>query len=77
MQSEVSKSQFKAKALEFLRKVEATGETVVITDNGRPTAEVRRYRTDQRTPLERLRDSVVHYQDPTAPVAESDWEALR
>ena len=72
----VSKSQFKARALEFLRRVEATGEPVVITDKGRPTIEVRRFRSDQRAPLERLRGSVVSYESPTEPVGEDDWEAL-
>ena len=72
----VSKSEFKAKALELLRRVEATGEPVVITDNGRPTVEVRRFRSDQRPPLERLRGSVVQYMSPTEPVGEKDWEAL-
>lgn len=72
----VSKSQFKARALEYLRQVEATGETVVITDNGRPTVELRPFRSDQRTPLERLRGSVVEYKAPTEPVGESDWELL-
>lgn len=62
MQSEyVSKSQFKAKALEYLQRVEATGEPVIITDKGRPTIELRRLRTEQRTPLERLRGSVIEY----------------
>lgn len=73
---EVSKSQFKAKALEFLRRVEATGESVVITDKGRPTVEVRRFRSDRRTPLERLRGSVVQYESSTEPVGEGDWEVL-
>ena len=59
---QVSKSQFKAKALEYLRQVEATGEPVVITDNGRPTVEVRRFRSDRRSPLERLNDTVVDYE---------------
>lgn len=73
----VSKSQFKAKALEFCRQVEATGESVIVTDNGRPAVEVRRYRDDQRPPLEKLRGSVIEYKDPTEPVGEGDWEALR
>ncbi|MHB1942828.1 MAG: type II toxin-antitoxin system Phd/YefM family antitoxin [Acidiferrobacteraceae bacterium] len=73
---QVSKSQFKAKALEFLRHVEATGEPVVITDNGRPTIEVRRFRSDQRAPLERLRGSVAQYESPTEPVGEDDWEVV-
>ena len=75
-QEHVTKSQFKAKALEYFRKVETSGETVVITDRGHPTIEVRRYRTDQRSPLEKLRGSVVEYKTPTEPVAEDDWEAM-
>lgn len=72
----IPKSLFKAKALEFLRQVEATGEPVVITDNGRPTIEVRRFRSDQRTPLQRLKGSVTRYALPTEPVGGTDWEAL-
>jgi PHD/YefM family antitoxin component YafN of YafNO toxin-antitoxin module len=73
---QIPKSLFKAKALEFLRQVEATGEPVIITDNGRPTIEVRRFRVDQRTPLERLKGSVTTYTSPTEPVGDNDWEAL-
>ncbi|WOD12327.1 hypothetical protein RPW65_05555 [Pseudomonas sp. NyZ704] len=49
---EVSKTQFKAKALEYFRHVEASGKRVIFTDNGRPAIEVRRYTADERTPLE-------------------------
>jgi antitoxin (DNA-binding transcriptional repressor) of toxin-antitoxin stability system len=73
----VSKSQFKAKALEFFRQVEASGEPIVITDNGRPTLEVRRYRQPAQDPLAVLRGSVLRYDDPMEPVAEEDWDALR
>ena len=76
METEVSKSQFKAKALEILRRVEATGEPVLVTDHGKPTIEVRRYRSLERSPLDLLRGSVVEYVDPTEPVGEQDWEAL-
>ena len=72
----VSKSQFKAKALEYCRQVEASGEPVIVTDNGRPTIEVRRYRNDKRLPLEKLRGSVIEYKDPVEPVAQDEWEAL-
>ncbi|XGA80693.1 type II toxin-antitoxin system Phd/YefM family antitoxin [Halomonas sp. CH40] len=65
---EVSKTQFKAKALEFFRQVEASGKHVIVTDNGRPTIEVRRYKTDERPPLERLRGSVIELVDPFEPV---------
>jgi len=77
METEVSKSQFKAKALEILRRVEATGEPVLVTDHGKPTIEVRRHRSLARSPLDLLRGSVVDYLDPTEPVGEQDWEALK
>ena len=76
METEVSKSLFKAKALEILRRVEATGEPVLVTDHGKPTIEVRRHRSLERSPLDLLRGSVVEYLDPTEPVGEQDWEAL-
>lgn len=77
MHSPVSKSQFKAKALEFFRQVEASGEPMVVTDHGQPRLEVRPYRAITRAPLEVLRGSVLRYEAPTAPVAEDEWSALR
>ncbi|HEY1995820.1 type II toxin-antitoxin system Phd/YefM family antitoxin [Paraburkholderia sp.] len=71
----VSKSQFKAKALEFFRQIEASGESVIVTDHGKPALEVRPYRSPERNPLDVLRGSVVRYENPTDPVAEGDWEA--
>jgi len=75
--NQVSKSQFKAKALEFFRQVEASGESVIVTDHGKPALEVRPYRASERNPLDVLRGSVVRYENPTDPVAEGDWEALQ
>lgn len=77
MSVQVSKSQFKAKALEFFRQVEASGESVVVTDHGQPKLEVRPYQPRTRDPLEVLRGSILRYDQPTAPVAEDDWEAAR
>ena len=75
---QVSKSRFKAQALELFRQVEASGEPLVVTDHGRPTLEVRPYRPAQPAadPLEELRGSVLCFDDPFAPVGENDWEAL-
>lgn len=76
---EVSKSQFKARALALFREIETSGAAVVITDHGRPALEIRPYRptgTDVVAPLEALRGSVTHYEAPFEPVGESDWEAL-
>jgi hypothetical protein len=77
MSVQVSKSQFKAKALEFFRQVEASGESLVVTDHGQPKLEVRPYKSLSRSPLEVLRGSVLRYDNPLAPVGEDDWEALR
>jgi predicted nicotinamide N-methyase len=73
----VSKSEFKAKALEYFRRVESSGQSVVVTDHGRPTLEVRRFRSIDRNPLDVLRDSVVRYDNATDPVAEEEWEAAK
>jgi antitoxin (DNA-binding transcriptional repressor) of toxin-antitoxin stability system len=75
-QEQVTKSQFKAKALEYFRQVETSGRVMVITDRGQPTVEIRRYRSDPRSPQEKLRGSVVEFTDPTQPVAEDDWKVL-
>lgn len=73
----VSKSEFKAKALEFFRQIEASGESLVVTDHGKPALEVRTYRSMERNPLDVLRGSVVRYENPTEPVAEGEWEAAQ
>lgn len=73
---QVSKTEFKAKALEFFRQVEASGESVIVTDHGKPALEVRRFRAAERSPLDVLRGTVVRYDNPTEPV-DVEWEAAR
>jgi len=75
-EEQVTKSQFKARALEYFREVELSGNTMIVTDRGHPAVEIRRYRADRRSPLETLRGSVVEFNDPLSPVAEDDWEGL-
>lgn len=77
MSVQVSKSQFKARALEFFRQVEASGESVVVTDHGEPKLEVRPYKPLARNPLEVLRGSVLRYDRPFESVGDDDWEALK
>ncbi|WP_044529065.1 type II toxin-antitoxin system Phd/YefM family antitoxin [Herbaspirillum sp. B65] len=74
--NQVSKTEFKAKALEYFRQVEASGESVVVTDHGKPTLEVRPFREADRKPLDILAGSVLRYDDPTEPV-DVDWEAAQ
>jgi len=73
----VSKSRFKAQALELFRQVERTGQPIVITDRGVPVLKLVPYREDPRAALKVLRDTVVKYEAPTEPVAEEDWESAR
>jgi antitoxin (DNA-binding transcriptional repressor) of toxin-antitoxin stability system len=74
----VSKSRFKAKALEYFRQVEASGEPIVITDQGRPALEVRPLpKTAPTDPRTALRGSVLRYDEPLEPVGVEDWEALK
>ena len=73
----VTKSRFKAHALELFREVERTGTPIVITDRGTPVLKLVRYREDPEATLQVLRESVVKYEAPTKPVGESDWESHR
>ena len=75
--SMVSKSRFKARALEYFRQVERTGRELVITDRGTPVLKLVPYREDPDQALRALRDTVVRYDAPTKPVAEEDWDATR
>ncbi|MCC8402486.1 type II toxin-antitoxin system Phd/YefM family antitoxin [Paraburkholderia sp. MMS20-SJTN17] len=61
MQKRVSKAIFKSKACELFRQVEMLGETIVVTDRGQPTIEVRPYRSKGEDPLKLLRASIVHF----------------
>jgi antitoxin (DNA-binding transcriptional repressor) of toxin-antitoxin stability system len=75
--AQISKSQFKAKALEYFRQVESTGERVIITDHGRPSLELRQFHPVERNPFDVLRGSVLHYDAPTESVAADEWEAAQ
>jgi prevent-host-death family protein len=73
----VSKAEFKAKALEYLRRVESTGEELVVTDRGEPVVRILPVRMPEPDARARLLGSLVRYDDPTLPVATEDWEALK
>ena len=75
MPTTVSKSRFKAKALELFRQVERTGKPIIITDRGTPVLKLGPYREDPEGALKMLRESVVKYTAPTKPVGDEDWES--
>ena len=70
----VQKSKFKPKAFEYFRQVEQ-GESIVITDHGRPVARIVPYSAETGSAIGSLRGTLVAYQDPLEPVGETDWEA--
>lgn len=76
MKGSISKSRFKARALEYFREVERTGRELVITDRGRPVLKLVPYRADPGRALMALRGTVVRYDAPTEPVGDEEWEAL-
>lgn len=77
MTNTVSKSRFKARALELFRTVERTGQPIVITDRGTPVLTVAPYRAGPADALKVLRGTVARYEAPTKPVGEDDWDAGR
>jgi prevent-host-death family protein len=77
MSRTVSKSQFKPRALNFFREVEQTGKEIIITDRGKPVLKLVPYTEDPEIWLKPLRGTVKSYKQPTEPVSEAEWEAIR
>ena len=71
---EMSKTKFKAHALEVFRTIEKTGESLVITDHGSPKIEIRKISQKTTNPLNILRNSVLSYHSATDPVDIDEWE---
>jgi prevent-host-death family protein len=70
----ISKSALKARLLEYFRRVEETGEDLVVTDHNRPVLVVSRFRT--RTPsaetFSDVRGRVTYHEDVLAPTTD-EW----
>ena len=72
----LSKSAIKAKALEYFRQIETTGEPIIVTDHGEAKLEIRKYKDPKANPLLLLKGSVLKYESPFEPINQNDWEAL-
>lgn len=72
----ISKSKFKARALEYFRLVQRTGQPLLITERGRPVLKLEPYRETPEEALAALRGSILRYENPTEPVAPEAWEAV-
>lgn len=73
----VSKSAFKARALEYFREVQRTGKPVVVSDRGKPALKIVPYASDPEDALKALRGSLRRYDDPLEPIAAEEWESTR
>lgn len=72
----LSKSKFKPRALEYFRKIQETGEELVLTDRGKPVLKIIAFKADPAASLKSLRNTVVRFTDPLRPTDET-WEALK
>ena len=75
----IDASDFKARCLAILDRVEATGERVVILKRGGPVAELSPHRPEEsRYPQADLEGTVDVTGDIIAPAApEEDWDCLK
>ena len=70
----VSKSALKAKMLEYFRRVEETGQELVVTDNNEPVLRIVaiRKRVPMATVFADVRGRVMYHEDPLAPTSD-EW----
>lgn len=70
----VSKSALKAKMLEYFRRVEETGEELVVTDNNQPTLRIVpiRQRIPAAVAFADVRGKVTYHEDITSPTGD-EW----
>jgi len=74
--SGLTKTTFKAQALEHLRRVQATKRPLILLERGRPVLKVVPYAEDMEAELTKFRDLLIRYDDPTAPVGLTDWDLV-
>lgn len=76
--STVQASEFKAKCLGLMDQVARTGETIIITKNGRPIAELRAHRPPRAPSLIGLHEGQFEILgDIVAPLGSRSWEAAK
>ena len=70
----VSKSALKAKMLEYLRRVEETGEELIVTDNNQPVIRILpiRVRRTAHEVFADVRGRVVYHEDISTPTT-AEW----
>lgn len=80
MSKTIAASAFQAKCLRIINEMGDDGESVTITNRGRPVAVLSPVRPDQaaRSIVGAMKGSVLAYDDPFQPASEpTDWNAVR
>jgi prevent-host-death family protein len=73
----VKASEFKAKCLALIDEVASTGETVIVTKNGKPLAElVPHKRAGKPSPFGILKDELKVTGDIISPI-DVEWDAMK
>ncbi|MFK0571993.1 type II toxin-antitoxin system Phd/YefM family antitoxin [Endozoicomonas sp.] len=64
-----------SEVLKVMEEVKATGQQAIITSQGKPSLVIKPCNDASRSSMEKLQGTVLSFDNPTAPVAEDDWEA--
>ena len=76
--STIQASEFKAKCLALMDQVARTGETIVVTKNGKPVAELRPHRPPRAKSLIGLHKGQIGVRgDIVSPIGSSLWESMK
>ena len=76
--STIQASEFKAKCLALMDQVAHTGQTIVITKNGKPVAELRAHRPPRAKSLIGLHKGRIAIRgDIISPAGSRLWEAMK
>ena len=74
---QVSKSQLKAKMLEYFRKIEETHEGVIVTDHGRPTLRIVPFRPKKSAQaVFGKTQGMVRYHEPLTTPTTDEWHEV-
>jgi prevent-host-death family protein len=76
MSRHIKASEFKAKCLALMDEVARTGDTVVITKNGKPVAELVPHRPRKQSLRGLLKDELFITGDIISPI-DVEWDALK
>ena len=74
----IQASEFKAKCLALMDQVARTGQTIVVTKNGKPVAELRPHRPPRAKSLIGLHKGKIRIPgDIISPLGARLWEAMK